>query len=71
MGVAHWHGPSGWLERLRLLRGRFKGKGAVGGFKSISGRGLARDHIPRPGLKPSLFAVIGLRQMYRFAYLRT
>jgi len=29
MVVALWYRPSGWLERLRLLRGRFEGKGAV------------------------------------------
>jgi len=32
MVVARWYGSSGWLEGLRLLRGRFKGKGAVGGM---------------------------------------
>jgi len=32
MVVARGYGPSGWLERMRLLRGRFKGKGAVGGM---------------------------------------
>jgi len=32
MVVALWYRPSGWLDRLRLLRGRFEGKGAVGGM---------------------------------------
>jgi hypothetical protein len=32
MVVARWYGVSGWLEPMRLLRGRFKGKGAVGGM---------------------------------------
>jgi hypothetical protein len=32
MVVAHAYRPSGWLERMRLLRGSFKGKGAVGGM---------------------------------------
>ena len=32
MVVAHWYRPSGWLGPMRLLRGRFKGKGAVGGM---------------------------------------
>ena len=45
---------------MRLLWGRFKGKGAVGGMESISGCGLARDHTPRPGLKQSLVAARGL-----------
>jgi len=31
MVVALWYRPSDWLEGLRLLRGRFEGKGAVGG----------------------------------------
>ena len=33
--VARWERPSGWLERLRLLRGRFEGKGAVGGMSQF------------------------------------
>ena len=32
MVVARWYRSSGWLEGLRLLWGRFKGKGAVGGM---------------------------------------
>ena len=31
MGVALWYRPSGWLVGLRLLWGRFEGKGAVDG----------------------------------------
>jgi hypothetical protein len=31
MVEALWYRPSDWLEGLRLLRGRFEGKGAVGG----------------------------------------
>ena len=31
MVVALWYGPSGWLAGLRLLWGRFEGKGAVDG----------------------------------------
>jgi tetratricopeptide (TPR) repeat protein len=31
MVAALWHRPSDWLEGLRLLRGRFEGKGAIGG----------------------------------------
>ena len=54
MVQALWHGASGWLDRLRLLRGGFKGKGAVGRLESISGCGLARDHTPRPGLMTSM-----------------
>jgi hypothetical protein len=46
MVEALWYGASGWLDRLRLLRGGFKGKGAVGRLESISGCGLARDHTP-------------------------
>jgi hypothetical protein len=68
MVIALWYRPSGWLERLRLLRGRFKGKGAVGGEESISGCGLARDHTPRPGLKPSL-VVVTLGLDYGFSFI--
>jgi len=32
MVEALWYRPSDWLEGLRLLWGRFEGKGAVGGM---------------------------------------
>jgi hypothetical protein len=32
MVIALWYRVSGWLEGLRLVWGRFKGKGAVGGM---------------------------------------
>jgi hypothetical protein len=60
MVAARWYRSSDWLEGLRLLWGRFEGKGAVGGGESISGCGLARDHTPRPGLKQPLVAARGL-----------
>jgi hypothetical protein len=31
MVAALWYRPSDWLEGLRLLWGRFEGKGAIGG----------------------------------------
>ena len=71
MVVALWYRVSGWLERLRLLRGRFKGKGAVGGFESISGCGLARDHTPRLGLRKALVAQKGIGQRSLFRRMRT
>ena len=35
MVIAHGYRPYGWLERLRLLWGRFKGKSAVGRMSSF------------------------------------
>ena len=47
MVVAHGYGPSDGLERLRLLRGRFEGKGAVGGMSPFPVAALETDPHPR------------------------
>src|SRR5512137_2631141 len=49
MVVAHWYRPSGWLERLRLVRGRFKGKGAVGGMSPFPVADSPETIPPGPG----------------------
>ena len=53
MVVALWYRPSGWLVGLRLLRGRFEGKGAVGGMSPFPVAG-SPETTPRPGLRWSL-----------------
>jgi len=55
MVKALWYRPSDWLEGLRLLWGRFEGKGGDWQEGSISGCELARDHTLRPGLNCTWF----------------
>ena len=49
--VAHWYSLSGWLEGLRLLWGRFNGKGAVGGMSPFPVAGSPEATPPRSGLE--------------------
>src|SRR5512136_627909 len=51
MVVAHWYGSSGWLEGLRLLWGRFTGKGAVGGMSPFPVADSPETTPPGPGLE--------------------
>ena len=51
--------PSISLRAVRLSNG------VPACSESISGCGLARDHTPRPGLKPSLVAAGGLHKAHR------
>jgi hypothetical protein len=64
------YGRSPLVQTLRLACGSAPPSGKVrrqgGGWReeSISGCGLARDHTPRPGLKQSLVAAIGLHWVW-------
>ncbi len=49
MVVALWYRSSGWLEGLRLLRGKFKGKGAVGGRNPFPVADSPETTPPGPG----------------------
>jgi hypothetical protein len=60
MVVARWYRPSGWLEGMRLLRGRFKGEGAVGEMSPFPVAGSPETSPPGPVLKQTSFAAIGL-----------
>jgi hypothetical protein len=51
MVEALWYRPSGWHVGLRLLRGRFEGKGAVGGRSPFPVADSPETTLPRPGLK--------------------
>jgi hypothetical protein len=53
MLVAHGYRPSGWLERMRLLRGRFKGKGAVVGMSPFPVADSPETTPPGPGSNAS------------------
>jgi hypothetical protein len=46
MVAALWYRPSDWLEPMRLLRGRFKGKGAVARKSPFPVATLKRPHPP-------------------------
>jgi hypothetical protein len=47
--AAHWYGLSDWLEGLRLIWGRFKDKGAVGGRSPFPVADSKETTPPRPG----------------------
>ena len=49
MVVALWYRPSDWLEGLRPLRGRFEGKGAVGGMSPFPVADSPETTPPVPG----------------------
>jgi hypothetical protein len=49
MVAALWYRPSGWLDCLRLLRGRFEGKGAVGGMSPFPVADSPETTPPGPG----------------------
>jgi len=51
MVVAHWYRLSDWLESLRLLRGRFEGKGAVDGMSPFPVAGSPETTLPGMGSK--------------------
>jgi hypothetical protein len=57
MVEALWYRPSDWVMGLRLLRGRFGGKGAVGGMSPFPVAGSPETTPPRPGLKQALVAM--------------
>jgi hypothetical protein len=60
MAAALWYRPSDGLEGLRLLRGRFEGKGAIGGRSPFPVADSPETTPPGPGLKQSLVAARGL-----------
>ena len=49
MVEALWYRPSGWLEGLRLLWGRFEGKGAIGRRGPFPVASSAETTPPGPG----------------------
>ena len=51
MVEALWYRPSDWLEGLRLLRGRFEGKGALGGRSPFPVADSQETTPPGRGLK--------------------
>ena len=53
MVVAHGYRPSGWLEPMRLFRGRFKGKGAVDGTSPFPVADSPETTPPGPGSNTS------------------
>ena len=57
---ALWYRPSGWLVGLRLLWGRFEGKGAVDGMSPFPVADSPETTPPGLGLKRSLIAAIGM-----------
>jgi len=60
MVKAIWYKPSDWLEGLRLLWGRFEGKGAIGGMGPFPVADSTETTPPRPGSKKTLVAAKGL-----------
>jgi len=63
MVVALWYRPSGRLELLRLLRGEFKGKRAVGGMSPF-------PVADSPETIPPAWAQVVLRTFLRIYTLR-
>jgi hypothetical protein len=59
MVAALWDGVSDWLEGLRLLRGRFEGKGAIGGRNPLPVADSKETTPSLSGLKQSLVAAVG------------
>jgi hypothetical protein len=59
MVAALWYGLSDWLEGLRLLWGRFEGKGAIGGRSPFPVADSKETTPPLSRLKQSLVATIG------------
>jgi len=60
VGEALWYRSSGWLVGLRLLWGRFEGKGAVGGMSPFPVADSPETTPPPSGLKQTLVAAVGL-----------
>jgi len=58
MVEALWYRLSVWLEGLRLLWGRFKGKGAVGGMSPFP-VAASPETTPRSGLEEGLIVAEG------------
>ena len=65
MVEALWYEPSGWLEGLRLLWGRFQGKWAIGSMSPFPVADSPETTAPAPGSVRLLLAPLGMHQERR------